>query len=96
MRTNYLRGNQLARQPAQEFLLVHAVFEGFATVNENHRDFVVELATKLGVRVNVDLLPNESSAARELGQALFDHFTQVASLAGVDHNIARLWHAGRF
>jgi Zn-dependent peptidase ImmA (M78 family) len=80
----------LASQFPQEFLLVHVVLEGFAPVDEDDRDFVIELASKLGVGVHIDLLPGESSPPRKFGKALFDHFTQVASLAGIDHDAARI------
>ena len=84
----------LAGQLLQEFLLVHVVLESFAAIDEDDRNFVVELAAKVRVGVNVDLMPGESSPARKLGQALFHHFTQVASFAGVNHDVAELWHAG--
>jgi hypothetical protein len=84
----------LAGQLSQEFLLVHAVLEGFTAIDEDDRDFVVELAPKFGVSVYVDLLPGKSPPPRQLGQALFDYFAQVASLAGINHDAARLWHAG--
>jgi hypothetical protein len=86
----------LASQLSEEFLLVHAVLERFAAIDEDDRDFVVELAAKIGVRIDVDVVPGESSAPRKLGQALFHHFTQVASFAGINHDVAELWHAGRF
>ncbi len=65
----------LVRQLPQKFLLVHVVLEGFAAIDEDDRDFVVELAAKFGVGINVNLLPRESSAPRKLGQTLFDDFT---------------------
>jgi hypothetical protein len=54
--------SELASQLLQEFLLVHAVLEGFMAVNEDDGDFVVELAAEFGVSVNVDVLPGESSS----------------------------------
>ena len=83
-----------AHKLAEEFLLVHVVLEGLASVDEDHRDFVVELATKFRVHIDVDFLPRKAAAAREFGQALFHHFAKMTSLAGIDHNVARLWHAG--
>ena len=74
-------------------MLVHAVLEGLATINENHWNFVVELPSKFGIGVDVDLPPNEAAAAGEFGQALFDDFTKVASLAGINHDSVRLRHA---
>jgi hypothetical protein len=58
---------------AQEFLLVHAVLEGFAAVDEDDGNFVVELAAKFGVQVNVNFMPGEAAAARKLGKAFFDN-----------------------
>jgi hypothetical protein len=86
----------LAGQFLQELLLVHAVLESFAAIDEDDRNFVIELAAKVGVRIDVDVVPGESAAPRKLGQALFDHFTQVASFAGINHDVAGLWHARRF
>jgi hypothetical protein len=86
----------LASEFPQKLLLVHAVLEGLAAINEDDGDFVVELAAEFRVHVNVDVSPREAAPARKLGEALFDHFTQVASLARIDHDVARLWHAGRF
>jgi hypothetical protein len=82
-----------ARQFSQKFLLVHAVLEGFAAVDENDRNFVVELAAKIGVRINIDFLPGESSTSRKLKQTLFYDFTQMTAFAGIDDDSARLWHA---
>lgn len=83
----------LAGELAEEFLLVHTVFESLAAVDEDDRDFVVELAAEFVIGVDVDLAPGETAAPREFAEALFHHFTEVASFAGVDNNIARLWHA---
>jgi hypothetical protein len=80
----------------EEFLLVHMVLEGFSPINKDHGDLVVELSAESGVGVDVDLLPDEAAAARQLVEAFFDDFTQVASLARVDHDGSGIWHAGRF
>jgi hypothetical protein len=74
---------------AEKFLLVHVVLEGFPAINENYRDLVVVLAAESGVSVDIDLLPGEAAAARELVEALFDHLTQMAPFARVDHDAAR-------
>jgi hypothetical protein len=81
---------------SQEFLFVHVVFESFAAVNENHGNFIVELATKFGVHVDVNLLPGKATAAGEFGEALLDHFAEMAAFAGVDNDAARVRHAGAF
>jgi hypothetical protein len=83
------REDPLAGELAEELLLVHAVFEGFAAVNKDDRDFVIKLPPELGVSVDVDLAPGEAAAARELSQALFDEFAEVASFAGIDDDLAK-------
>jgi hypothetical protein len=93
---NRIAALALASQLAQEFLFVHAVLEGFAAIDEDDWDFVVELAAQVGVGVDVDFMPSEAAAARKLGQTLFHYFAQMTSLAGIDHDIARLRHAERF
>jgi hypothetical protein len=80
-------------ESAQKFLFVHVVFECFASVNENNRNLVVELAAKFGVEVDIHFVPGETAATRELREALFNHFAQMASLAGIDHDAARIGHA---
>jgi hypothetical protein len=87
---------RLAGQLAEKFLLVHAVLEGFAAINEDDGNFVVELAAEFGVGVHIDLAPGEPPATRELGETLFDNLAEMASFAGIDHDVARLWHAGKF
>jgi hypothetical protein len=72
------------------------ILEGLTAVDEDDRDFIVELASEFVVGVNIDLMPGKASAARELGEALFHDLAQVTSLAGVDDDIARLWHADEF
>jgi NAD(P)-dependent dehydrogenase (short-subunit alcohol dehydrogenase family) len=73
-------------------VLVHAVLESFATVDENHGDFVGELAAELVVGVNVDFLPVEAAAAMEFGKGLLDDLAEVAAFAGVHHDLAGLRH----
>src|SRR5690348_610159 len=80
----------------QELPLVHAVLEGFASIDKDHRDFVIELAAQLGIAVHVNFAPGETTLARELGKALLYHFTQMASFARIDYDVACLGHAGRF
>ena len=52
----------LAGELAQEFLLIHAVLEGFVAVDEDHGNFVSEAMTQLVVAVNVHLAPNEAAS----------------------------------
>ena len=87
---------RLTRQFSEKFLLVHAVLEGFAAIDEDHGDFVVELAAQFVVGVHVNLTPDKASAARELGETFFYNLAEMASFAGIDHDAASLWHAGRF
>src|SRR5580658_3045916 len=87
---------ELAGKLTQKFLLVHAVFEGFTAVDEDHRDFVIELAAKFGVAVNVDFPPGETAPARKLGEAFFHDFAEMAPLAGIHYDAASLGHRWRF
>jgi len=88
-----MRGLALGGEFAEEFLLVHAVLEGLAAINEDDRDLIVELAAKVRVGVNVNLAPGASATAGELRKTLLDHFAQVATLAGIDDDTAGRWHA---
>ena len=73
-------------------MLVHSVFEGFAAVNEDDRDFVSELAAKLIVAVDIDLLPIKTAATMELGKAFLHDLAKMTSLARIEDNPARLRH----
>ena len=79
----------------QEFLFVHVILEGLAAVDEYDWNFIVELPAEFKVRVDIDFAPGESSATRKLGKALLHHFTEVASLAGVDDDAALIAHFAR-
>jgi len=83
---------RLAGKLAQEFLLVHAVLEGFAAVDEYDGNFVVELAAEFEVGVDIDFAPDEAAAAGEFTEALLDHFAEVTSLAGVHDDVGERWH----
>jgi hypothetical protein len=82
----------LAGEFAQEFALVHVVFEGFAAVDEDDRDFVGELTAQKIVGIDVDFLPTEQAAALEFDQTLFDDFAEMAALARVNENFTRGFH----
>jgi hypothetical protein len=84
-----------ANQLPEEFLLVHVILEGFAAVDKNHRNFIVELAAELEVGVDVYLLPDEPSTAGEFSETFLHHFAKVASLAGIDDDVTGIWHAWR-
>src|ERR1700692_621398 len=77
-----------AHQLPQKFPLVHAVLEGLASVNEYNRNFIVEQTPQFAVGVHIHFLPDKSAAARELGQALLDHFAKMTALARVNHDLA--------
>ena len=72
------------------------VLEGFATVDEDYRDFVGELTTELFVGVDVYVLPGEPAAAVKFGEGFFDDFAEVAALARVNHDLAEFRHCGEF
>ena len=80
-RVHILDVRELAGKSAEEFLLVHPILEGLVAVDEYDWDFIVELAAKVMVGINVDFLPGESTPARQLAEALLHHFAQVTSLA---------------
>ena len=81
---------RLAREFAQEFLLVHAVFEGFAAVDEYDGNLVGELASEIVIGVDINLAPFKTAAALELGQAFFHDLAQMAAPARVDHDLTGL------
>jgi hypothetical protein len=78
---------------SQEFLLVHVVLECLAPIDENHRNLIVELATKFGVHVDVDFPPSKSTPPGKFGEAFLDHLAEMAALTGVNNDAARLRHA---
>jgi len=71
----------LAGELAKEFLLVHAVLEGFAAVDEDYGDFVGVAAADFRVGVHVDFSPVEATTLVEFYEALFNDFAEVASFA---------------
>src|SRR5882762_5875996 len=78
---------------AQEFLFVHAVLKSFAAVDEDYGDLVGIEAPDFGVGVHVDFSPGEAAMLVELDDALFDDFTEMTSLAGINEDFPRLLHA---
>lgn len=65
-------------------------------VDEDYRDFVGELVAQLVVAVDVNFLPVETAAAMKFRERLFDDFAEVASFAGVDHDLAEFRHWSEF
>src|SRR5579872_4502176 len=69
--------SELPGQLAQEFVFIHFVFEGLASVDEHYRNLVGELAAELFVGVHVDLLPSEAATAMQFGQRLLHDLAQM-------------------
>lgn len=84
--------NILAGKPAQEFTLIHAVLESFATVNEDYRDFVGELTAQQFVGIDIDFLPAEQPPTLQLYQAFLHNLAKMASFAGVNEDLAGVGH----
>jgi hypothetical protein len=82
----------LTGQLAEKFLLIHAVLEGFASVDEDDRDFVVELPPEFTVAIHIYFVPDEAPAARKFAKTLFHHFAQMAALSRVNHDLSLLQH----
>ena len=62
-------------------MLIHAVLEGFAAIDEDHRHFIGVLAAEVLVRVYVNFLPLEAGVTLQFRQTFLDDFTQMASFA---------------
>jgi hypothetical protein len=73
-------------------VFVHAVFEGFAAVDEDDGDLVGELAAELVVGVDVDFLPSEPAPTMKFGESFFDDLAKVAAFAGVEHDLSGIGH----
>ncbi len=85
-------GGYLSSEFAQEFLLVHPILEGFASVDENDWNLVIVEAAEFRVGVDVDLAPVEAAAFVQLRQALLDDFAQVASATGIHDDLTGIRH----
>jgi hypothetical protein len=83
----------LSTQFAQEFLLIHAVFECLAAIDEDYGDLVGIEKTDFVVGIYVDLTPGEAATLVELDDALFDDLAEMTSLAGINDDFPRLHHA---
>jgi hypothetical protein len=82
-----------AGQLPKKFLLVHAVLEGFAPIDENDRYLIIELPTEFRVTIHIHFLPCESAASRQLVKALLHHFAKMTASARVHHYLAGFRHA---
>src|SRR5271168_2540143 len=78
---------------AEEFLLIHAVLESLAAVDEDDGDLVVIKAADFSIGLHVDFAPVETAPLVELDEALFDNFAEMASLTGIDDDFAGRRHA---
>ena len=83
-------GSCSSAQFAEEFLLVHAVLERFAAVDEDYGDLVGIAASHFGVGVYVDLTPGEAAMLLQLDDALLDDFAEMTSLARINDDFAKL------
>ena len=84
----------LAGELPQKFLLVHAVLECFASVDEDDGDLVVVLATEVGIGVNIHIAPVETAALMEFDEALLDDLAEMAPLPGIDDYFPMLHNSG--
>jgi hypothetical protein len=84
----------LACKLPEEFLLIHVILEGLAAVDENHRNFVVELAADFDVAIDINFMPREASAAGQFCEALLHDFAEMTSFSGINNDAAGLRHAG--
>jgi hypothetical protein len=93
LRFHKLRRYPLAGQLPKKILLIHAVFEGLAAIDEDDGDFIVELSAEIGVAIHVNFAPGETATARKLGETLFDDLTEVTSSARIQNDAAEFCHA---
>jgi hypothetical protein len=92
--THKLWLGQSARQFPQKFLLVHAVLECFAAVDEDDGDLVVILAAEFGIGVNIHIAPLKTATLMEFDEALLDDFAEMTPLAGIDDDFPVLHNSG--
>ncbi|HZQ68563.1 MAG TPA: hypothetical protein VFA68_08595 [Terriglobales bacterium] len=71
------------------------VFKGFVPVDEDDGDFVAELAAQRFIGIDIDFAPAKAASFLKFGQAFFNDFAQVASLAGVHNDVAASGHAAQ-
>ena len=77
---------------AKKFLLVQAVLEGFAAVDEHHRNFVIVEAAELAVGIHVDLTQSKAAALVELDEAFLDDLTEMTTLPGIQDDLSGIRH----
>jgi len=86
------RNRRSAHQLPEELPLIHAVFEGFAAIDEYNWNFIVKQPSQFIVAVDIHFLPCKSAPARKLRQAFFYYFAKVTTSARVNHDLPRLLH----
>ena len=84
----HTRAGPSASQFAEEFALVHVVFEGFVAVDEDDGDFVGEASPQFVVALYVNFAPSKATTALQFGQRFLDDFAKMAAFAGVNHDLA--------
>lgn len=82
----------LASQLAQEFVFIHTVLKGFATVDEDNRNFVGKLTAKTVICIYINFAPMKATAALELSEFLLHDLAKVASAAGIHNDVTRRRH----
>jgi hypothetical protein len=82
------RRGLLAGQLAQEFLLIHPIFEGFTAIDKDDGDFVGEAPPQGVVGIDIYLPPMEAAAPLEFRELLLDNFTKVAPLTGIHNHLS--------
>ena len=83
-----------ACQFSHELLLVHAIFERFAAIDEDDGDLVVILASEFDVGVDIYFTPVEAATLMEFDEALLDDFAEMAPLPGINDNFPVLHNGG--
>ena len=78
---NRYAARALAGKLSEELLLVHVILEGLAAVDEDHGNFIVELATEIKVAVDINFVPGEASAAGQFCEALLYDFAEMTSFS---------------
>ena len=85
----YRIGKILARQFFQEFLLVHPVLEGLATINEDYRNFIGELTPQSVVGFHVNFTPVKTTSALQFRELFLHDFAEMTPFAGVHNHLAK-------
>jgi hypothetical protein len=79
-------------QLAQKLTFVHAVFERFVAIDEDHRNFVGELTAQLLIRIDINFMPGEPAPPVQFGQGLFDNLAKMTTLSRINDYLAQDGH----